>query len=130
MRLALLVVPLALLGAAIFPPQIGGDFRFAVQQPCPALDVNGVPETPPGLSVGIEPELGGVAILCIPTPTCGPTTRHEGVVKLTGNAKRQAYIARAFSEDACTGAASDVSAEVAYTYPGMKPGKTKLSGQV
>ena len=127
MRLALLMVPLALLGAAIFPPQVGGDFRFAVQQPCPVLDAGGVPEVPPGLSVGIEPQAGGVAILCIPTPTCGPETRHEGVVKLTGNAKRQAYIGRAFTELTCQGAASEPSLETAYTYPGMKPKKAILT---
>jgi len=103
---------------------IGGDFRFAVMQPCPTLDAQGVPLEPQGISVAIEPEAGGTAILCIETPACD--TRYEGDVKITATGQRESYVGRAFTEPACVGEVSLPSDEVAQTYPGMKPGKPRL----
>lgn len=117
---------LALLGQSVYPPMVGGEFQFAVMQPCPALDAQGVPLTPQGLSVGIEPSGGGVAILCLETPVCD--TRYEGNVKITATGQRQSWVGRAFSMAGCVGFISEPSAETAYTYPGMKPDKPKIEG--
>ena len=103
---------------------VGGDFLFPVKVTCAPLDPGGVPLEPQGVSVSIEPEAGGASILCIETAVCD--TRYEGTVKITATGQRASWVGYAYTGAACQGVASDASAEVAYTYPGMKPKKPSL----
>lgn len=108
----------------VFPPMSGGDFVFAAMNPCPPLDPQGVPLEPPGLSISIEPLMGGPSILCMATPVCD--TRVTGTAKVTATGQREAFVGYAYTEAGCIGLASDASDERAYTYPGQKPGKARL----
>jgi hypothetical protein len=109
----------------VYPPMVGGDFQFNVMNECPLMNPPTVPLTPPGRSVGIEPEMGGTHILCIDTPNCGEA--YTGQMKITASGQRKSWKGRAFTELGGVGEISvALSDNTAYTYPGMKPKKATL----
>ncbi len=129
-RHVLVLLALLQLGA-VFPPMVGGDFLFAYMQPCPTLDADGVPLSPPGLSIAFENMVTAEVLFCADTPLCD--TRYEHSAKVTAAGQRSTFTARAFTSVACGGTQSDTSYEahgsdgIAATYPGMKPKAAQLT---
>jgi hypothetical protein len=123
--LTLIVLAAMLSGAAVFPPMVGGDFKFRVH-PTNELDSDGVPLAPLTRSIGLISSLEGVIIGsgCVDTPD--QAAIYEVLGEITAIGQRDSVKAHAFSEPGCAGLMSTASENTAYIYPGMSPPKPDL----
>lgn len=126
MRMAIVPLALLLLGAAVFPPMVGGEFLFKVRPAVLELDPDGVPLTKLTGSISIVPLAGGANVGCVATPDQAPTDPYEITANVSATGVRQEFKAVAWAHDDCTGDMSEPSENTAYTYPGQSPNKPGL----
>lgn len=125
------VIALAVAGAAaadpIFPPLVQGLYGFRVRAADVALDPDGVPLTPPTVSVSVRRVDGGDGsdLACVP---CGPGETVGVSVTVAATGDRGELRGYAFAGPGCTGEPSESTnaAFVFFVPPG--PPTLELSG--
>jgi hypothetical protein len=127
-RILLIACLLPLLsGVAVFPPMVGGDFKFRVQ-PGTELDADGIPLSPPAQSIGIISSLEGTVIEngCVDVTSADPSIIYDILGKVKAVGQRDSLKAHAYAEPGCAGLMSAASENTAYAYPGMSPKEPDL----
>lgn len=117
-----LVFSISALGIPLFPPRVAGIYTNTIVPGVPDLDADGVPTTPPTVSVSLLLD-DGTQLVCAAASPGVPVIVTYAV---PDNAGRQRAHAHAYPAGACAGDISDPSVDPAFYFfiPPKKPDLT------